>query len=136
MKRLLTLLVLTGLLWSCSSDDDTPRPVFEAFNLKVYVPNAELPENQTYEDGEVVWSFDFGSQRVKVEVAEGVDAVRLNSGTYDYSLNDNVCNYADNRYFHVGDDSIGLLIMDDYEAGTIIISDGCIDGPIFTFERD
>ena len=136
MKKLIPLFVLFAVLWSCSSDDDGAPPSFEAFSLKTYQPSAMNPEVQEFETGELVWSFDFANQKVVVEVALGATSIRLDPGTYDYTLNDNVCNYDDNRYFHVGSDAIGLLIMDNYASGVVVISDGCIDGPIFTFERD
>ena len=136
MNKLCTLFLLAAALWSCSSDDDGASVSFEAFNLKTYQPSAMNPVFEEFEDGEIVWSFDFANETVKVEIALGASAIRLEPGTYNYSLNDNICNYDDNRYFHVGSDAIGLLIMDDYDSGLLTISDGCIDGPVFSFERE
>ena len=138
MKKLLVFSLCCALGFSCSSDDNDDAGVFEVFNLKVYVVNPLLsPDSDvTYEDGDITWSFNLEAQRVKVTVAEGIDAVRLAPGSYDFTLNDNLCNYGDNRYFHVNDDSIGLLILDNYSEGQITISDACIDGPVFYFERD
>lgn len=138
MKKTILLLAILGLALSCSSDDDTGVGQFEAFNLKVYTPNPFFDADTTinYNDGDIVWNFNFGSNQVEVSISEGIEPVRLPAGMYNFTLNDNVCNYADNKYFHVADDIIGLLILDNYGEGSITISDACIDGPIYVFERD
>lgn len=135
MKKFL-FISLIALCFSCNSDDD--GGTFEDFNLTIYTPNPFFEEDttQNFDSGDIVWSFNFASQQVTVQVASGVDPVRLNPGTYSFSLNDNICNYDDNRYFHVDGDVIGLLIMDDYSEGKITISNACVDGAIFVFERD
>ncbi len=132
------LLLCTIVLFSCSSDDNVNPDDFEAFNLKAYTANPFLDADTTinYNDGDIVWDFNFNSNQVEVSVLEGIESVRLLPGMYNFTLNDNVCNYDDNRYFHVGDDRIGLLILDNYPEGQLTISDACIDGPIYFFERE
>jgi hypothetical protein len=136
MKKILLLLLITIVFISCSKDEATVSSSFEAFSLKSYVASPMVSNDAVeYETGDIVWRFNFESQQLQVQIADGIDALRLETGTYNFSLNDNTCNYDENPYFHVDSDAIGLLIMDNYEDGLLTISDACIDGPIYRFER-
>ena len=146
MKRILTLLLLSSLLFSCDKEDsesnnpnpidEGPGPTFVNLSLTQHVFSAINDEFETFEMGDIVWDFNFASQEITVSVADGIDPVFLNPGTYSFTLEDNVCNYGDNRYIHPDGRLMGLLILDDFDEGVITISDACVDGPIFTFERN
>ena len=146
MKKIFTLLICCGLILSCSDEDsesnqpnnpdNNPNPTVVNFSMTRYVPSAMNEEFEAFEMGEIVWKFDFIDQEIQVTVSDEVQAVFLDTGTYSYTLEDNVCNYGDNRYIHPDGRLMGLMIMDEYDDGVITISDGCVDGPIFTFERN
>lgn len=146
MKKYILLMVLSVFFLSCSKEDsesnnpntlpNNPNTIPVSFSLTRYVPSAMNDEFQEFDNGKIVWVFDFSERRVTVNLADGVEAVFLDSGNYSYTLEDNACNYGDNRYIHPDGRLMGLMIMDDFDEGVITISDGCVDGPIFTFERN
>lgn len=146
MKIIFSFLALAFLITSCSSEDSennpdqpmdqNPSPNLNSFSLRFFYPNADELEFSDFDKNEIVWEFDFDSMEVDVVVAPGIEPIFLDDGTYTYTLEDNPCNFGENRYIHPDGKKMGLMILDQIDEGFITITEDCIGGPVYTFQRN
>ena len=133
MKRLLFFVLLLGLL-SCSNDDNTTSDEI-LYILKTYTPSAMLPDTQTFDVSDIIWSFNFEAQTISVIVSDNVEAVVLDEGVYSYSLTDHPCNYDEHMQLVINGTEHGVLIKDSPANNFLTISEACLDGHVLVFER-
>ena len=146
MKRIFSLLAIALLLAGCSGEeadnnpdqpmDQNPDPGFNSFSLRYFYPNADQLEFIDFDKNEIVWEFDFDNQEIDVVVLPTAESVFLSSGTYSYTLEDNPCNFGENRYIYPDGRKMGLMILDQIDEGFITITEECISGPVYTFQRN
>lgn len=107
------------------------------WSLVKYTPSAFFSDNfETFEEGQVLWSFDDATQNLEVKL-EGIDKIENlpAPGTYKYEFKEHPCNYDENEFISIEGREYGVMIADHIVNDTLIISHACLDGHIILFVK-
>ena len=137
LNQLIILLSIIGFMSSaCQKDPQNSAEIDGEWHLIEYTPLAEFPEEkQTFESGQIVWTFNSKENQIKVKINPGLEFNVIDEGSYNYKFGDNGCNYADNQFIIIGNNGLGTLIKTHIPEDRLEINDACVDGHILKFIR-
>lgn len=124
MKNLLALLLCVTFLCACPKPNSSEGPLDGSWNMESYV--AFLPEQPQISEGDIVWTFNSVTNELKVlNNIEAQYSFIQGSGTYDFSISNDLKVSFDGRTYDYRFESSKLIISDKPE----------LDGPMMTFVK-
>ena len=87
-NSVILFLIITAFLGCKNDDDSSDNSEIKTYWLERYTPNTIIGEDPIiYEEQNILWTFDFQSNTLIVEILNGAEPVLLDSGTYNNFIN-------------------------------------------------
>ncbi|AUP80201.1 hypothetical protein [Flavivirga eckloniae] len=123
MKKIILLLALAGIIYSCSDDD---KPIQNELNGTWHLIDVTCEcKPVDFQIGEHVWSFNLENNKITVVNNPSENLEILSSGNYDFSLSEGKITILSVEYDYYFKD--GYLFLSDHPE---------VDGPLMKFTRN